>query len=232
MLSVRAAIHGRRSVRAFDPQRDVPIETVRRILQSASRAPNGSNIQPWSVHVLKGPARDAFCQDIRSAFLAGVADERDYAYYMATWREPYLSRRRATGWGLYTQIGVGKGDRDGTRAHQARNYDFFDAPVGLILTTPRDMGTGAWLDLGAFIQTLLLAARGEGLETCAIASFCNYPNRIRGLLGLPHDEVIVTGIAIGHANEAAAINGFQPERLPVDEFAVFHERLPMQEAAE
>ncbi|MGF1650835.1 MAG: nitroreductase [Hyphomicrobiaceae bacterium] len=232
MLSVLEAIHGRQSVRAFLKDRSVDQETVLRILDAGARAPNGSNIQPWRVHVLTGAARDAFCAELEQAFLAGETDERDYAYYMNAWREPYLQRRRETGWGLYAQVGIRKGDYEATMRQQAANYRFFDAPVGLMITMDRDMGQGAWLDMGAFIQTVLLAARGEGLEACAQAIFCNYPNKIRALLDLPPSDLIVTGLAIGHPDRAAAINRYRTPRRPAHAFATFHSELPQRIAAE
>ena len=232
MLSVLEAIEGRQSVRAFLPDRPVDRSTVARILAAGARAPNGSNIQPWRVAVLFGDALAAFSSDIKSAYLADFSDIRDYQYYMSEWREPYLARRRQTGWGLYSHLGIEKGDRMATRMQQARNYEFFGAPVGLIITMDRDMGQGAWLDLGAFIQTLLLAARGEGLEACPIAAFCNYPNRIRTLLDLDPSSVVVTGMAIGYPDKQAGINSYRTPRLPPERFAVFLDSLPLAQAAE
>ncbi|MEM9029571.1 MAG: nitroreductase [Pseudomonadota bacterium] len=226
MLTVCDAIHGRRSIRAFDPQQPVSIATVNEILALGARAPNGSNIQPWAVSVLIGDALTAFRQELERVTRAGEPDVRDYSYYMSDWREPYLGRRRATGWGLYGLLGISKGDRDGSLEQMVRNYRFFDAPVGLIVSMERDMGRGAWLDMGCFIQTVLLAARGHGMEACPLASFCNYPNRIRHLLGLPYSSVIVTGIAIGFPLEGAAVNTYQTPREPVSTFATVYDRLP------
>ena len=232
MLNVIDAIHGRQSIRAFERDRPVTRAQIERILESGARAPNGSNIQPWHVHVLMGEARDTFAEEITAAFEAEATDERDYAYYMSKWRDPYLTRRRQTGWGLYQTVGIQNGDRRGTKAQQGRNYCFFDAPVGLMVTMDADMGQGAWLDMGAFIQTILLAARGEGLEACPQAAFCNYPNRIRALLGLPDTELLVTGIAIGYPTPDAVVNTFRTPRNPVSEFATFRDTLAPQAAIE
>ncbi|MEO1265630.1 MAG: nitroreductase, partial [Pseudomonadota bacterium] len=166
-------------------------------------------------------ARDKFCEEITKAYLSGATEEREFAYYMDTWREPYLTRRRQTGWGLYSTVGIQKGDREGTQRQQARNYQFFDAPVGLMITMDTDMGQGAWLDLGAFIQTLLLAARGEGLEACPQAAFCNYPHRIREMLGISPNETLVTGMAIGHPLAEAKVNTYRTPRRPVAEYTTF-----------
>lgn len=227
MLSVADAISGRQSIRAFDPDQAVSMTTVREVLELAARAPNGSNIQPWKVAVLTGDALAQFSGALETATRHEAPDTRDYAYYMSDWREPYLSRRRATGWGLYSLLGIAKGDRQGSLEQMVRNYRFFDAPVGLIVWMDDDMGQGAWLDMGCFIQTLLLAARGKGLEACPLASFCNHPNRIRTLLDLPPSALIVTGIALGFPLAGAQVNGYRTPREPVATFTThLDEALP------
>ena len=226
MLSVADAIAGRQNIRAFDPERAVSQDAVERILQLAARAPNGSNIQPWKVDVLTGSALADFSAAIGDACRSGVSEPRDYAYYMSDWRQPYLDRRRATGWGLYGLLGIKKGDRAGSTEQMVRNYSFFDAPVGMILWMDRDMGEGAWIDMGCFVQTMLLAARGEGLEACPLASFANYPARIRDLLGLPETALVLTGIAIGYPKAGAAVNTYRTPREPISRFTKFHRTLP------
>ncbi|MEL7302735.1 MAG: nitroreductase [Pseudomonadota bacterium] len=228
MIDVIEAIHGRQSVRAFDRDQPVTRAQIERILEAGARAPNGSNLQPWHVYVLMGDARDTFADDITDAYMSDAEDARDYAYYMSEWRDPYLTRRRQTGWGLYQTVGIQKGDFEATKAQQGRNYRFFDAPVGLMITMDADMGQGAWLDMGAFIQTILLAARGEGLEACPQAAFCNYPNRIRALLGIAPTETLVTGLAIGYPDRKAVVNTFRTPRRPVSEFATFLDTLAPQ----
>ncbi|MEL6290672.1 MAG: nitroreductase [Pseudomonadota bacterium] len=232
MLSVGEAIMGRQSIRAFDSSKIVDFETIDLVLAQGSRAPNGSNIQPWHVHVLTGAGLRDFSGEIERAHQHDATEVRDYAYYMEAWRDPYLGRRRSTGWGLYGRLGIQKSDKAAMKAQQGRNYRFFDAPVGLIVTMDRDMGQGAWLDMGAFVQTILLAARGAGLEACPIAAFCNFPGRIRSLLNLPHDALIVTGIALGYPCTDAVVNQFRTPRRSVPEFTTYHDTLPMQVAAE
>lgn len=225
MMTVEEAITGRQSIRAFLPK-PVPRPLIERILTAASRAPSGTNAQPWRVWVLEGEAKEDLSRDLYERFMRGEPAHHDYFYYLREWREPYLARRRATGWGLYGLLGIAKGDRAGTKAQHARNFLFFDAPVGLIFTIDRDLGLGAWLDYGMFLQSIMIAARELGLETCAQAAFCQYHHIIEKRLGIPPDQILVCGMALGYADPEARVNRFRTEREPVASFTTFVDRLP------
>lgn len=223
-MDVLEAIAGRRSIRRFlsDP---VPRETVRAILKVAGRAPSGSNIQPWHVHVLDGAARDALCAEIHAAHEAADPPEAEYQYYPSPWREPYLSRRRATGWGLYGLLGIEKGDKAAMKAQHGRNYLFFDAPVGLIFTIERDMPLGSWMDTAMFIQSVMIAARGFGLETCAQQAFARYHEILGRRLPIPPERMVVCGMALGRPDPDAPENALVTDRMAVEEMATFVDRL-------
>ena len=156
MLSVEEAITGRRSIRAFLPK-PVPREIIGKILLIAGRAPSGTNIQPWKVWVLDGKVRDQVVGEMKAGHDAGDNGRREYHYDMQNWREPYLARRRACGFGLYNTIGIPRGDKERMRAQQGRNYQFFDAPVGLIFSIDRDLEIGSWVDYGMFLQSIMVA---------------------------------------------------------------------------
>jgi nitroreductase len=218
---VFAAARTRRSIRAYKPDA-VPPALLRDIVELGRHAPSGSNIQPWRVHVLTGAALARVGGAIRQAFLSDEpGHKRDYDYYTDPVFEPYLARRRACGWGLYGTLGIGKGDHDKSKAFRASNYVFFGAPAGLVFTIDRKLEKGSWLDYGMFLQTLMLAARARGLHTCAEASIASYPDVVRRELGLGHEWVVVCGMAMGYADSDAVVNTFQPQRITLDEYAVF-----------
>ena len=218
---VFAAARTRRSIRAYksDP---VPGAIVREIVALGRHAPSGSNIQPWRVHVLTGATLRRVGSAIQQAF---VNDEpghkRDYDYYTDPVYEPYLARRRQCGWGLYSLLGIGRGDREKSKTYRATNYNFFGAPVGLIFTIDRKLEKGSWLDYGMFLQTIMLAARARGLHTCPEAAIASYPDIVRRELGIANEWVVICGMAMGYADPGALINTFQPPRIEVDEYAVF-----------
>jgi nitroreductase len=221
--AVDAAITSRRSVRAFLPT-PVPRTTVEEILAVASRAPSGTNIQPWKVHVLAGEAKTELSRRVMAAF-----DEPDQAekytepfpYYPAQWVSPYVDRRRKIGWDMYGLVGIAKGDTAAMRAQSARNYVFFDAPVGLIFTMDRMMRVGGYIDCAMFMENIMIAARGRGLDTCPQQAFSRFHAVIADTLGLPENEGVICGMALGHADPDAAINRLVTEREPVAGFASF-----------
>lgn len=221
---VDTAITSRMSVRAFT-QQPVPRETLTELLQVASRAPSGTNTQPWKVYVLQGASRaalvDQVCavHDAIRANPALAADYREaYDYYPEKWVSPYIDRRRENGWGLYGLLGIGKGDRDRMHLQHQRNFKFFDAPVGLMFTLDRVMGRGSMLDYGMFMQNIMVAARGRGLHTCPQAAWNGFAKIILPHIGAGADEMLVCGMALGYADETDVVNTFHTPRVPVAEF--------------
>ncbi|WP_295646266.1 nitroreductase [uncultured Methylibium sp.] len=223
--AVDAAITSRRSVRAFLPT-PVPRATVEEILQVAARAPSGTNIQPWKVTVLTGAALKRLCDAITSVHndpAEMARHQEEYAYYPRDWVAPYIDRRRKIGWDLYGLLGIGKTDKARMHAQHGRNYVFFDAPVGLIFTIDRVLEQGSWLDYGMFLQNVMVAARGRGLDTCPQAAFTPFHRVIARELQLPDTEMLVCGMALGQADPAAVENRLVTEREPVAGFVRFLE---------
>lgn len=221
--AVDEAITSRRSMRAFLPT-PVPREVVERILDVAARAPSGTNTQPWKVTVLTGAALQRLSTRILAAHddLAGRGKHtEEYPYYPTEWVSPYIDRRRKVGWDLYGLLGIGKADKAAMHAQHGRNYRFFDAPVGLIFTIERILQQGSWLDYGMFLQNVMVAARARGLHTCPQAAFTPYHRLIEDELQLPAGEMVVCGMALGHADPDAVENTLVTEREPVSGFARF-----------
>lgn len=223
--AVDAAITSRRSIRAF-LDRPVAREDIERILDVAARAPSGTNTQPWKVYVLTGQARERLVDAI-GRVNADPQQAREhteeYAYYPREWISPYVDRRRKVGWDLYSLLGLTRENKAGMAAQHARNYRFFDAPVGLIFTIDRIMEQGSWLDYGMFLQNIMVAARARGLDTCPQAAFTQYHRVIAEQLQLPANEMVVCGIALGWADPECIENTLFTEREPAQGFARFLE---------
>ena len=220
--AVDEAINTRQSVRAFLPT-PVERETVEKLLKLAARSASGSNIQPWRVRVIAGDVRDRLVKAIFDAVERDGFEPytREWNYYPVNWREPFLGRRRKIGWDMYSLLGVAKGDFEGTQAARMRNYEFFGAPVGMIFTLDEDLEIGSWLDLGIYLGTLMIAARGHGLHTCPQAAFADFHKVIRPILGIPEKEIIVCGMALGHIDPDAPVNKLATARAPLADFASF-----------
>lgn len=220
---VDETIDSRRSVRAFLPT-PVPRETLEEILRISSRAPSGTNVQPWKVYVLTGNAKDQLSQKILAAYNdpeEAQTHTEEYPYYPAKWVSPYIDRRRKVGLDLYGLLDIKKGDAARMHAQHGRNYTFFDAPVGLIFTIDRIMQQGSWFDYGMFVQTIMLAARARGLDTCPQAAFTQFHRIIAEQLNLPENEMVVCGMALGHADESKPENKLRTERAPLEEWVRF-----------
>ena len=222
--AVDKAIRSRMSVRAFT-QQAVARADIEAILEVASRAPSGTNCQPWRVYVLQGASRDTLVHKVCAAHDAMRAEpslaetyREEYDYYPEKWVSPYIDRRRENGWGLYGLLGIGKGDKDKMHAQHQRNYRFFDAPVGLMFTVDRVMGRGSLVDYGAFMQSIMVAARGRGLHTCPQAAWNGFAKIIMPHIGAGEGEMLVCGMALGYADADEPVNGFVTPRLPVAEF--------------
>ncbi len=220
---VDEAITSRRSIRAF---LDTPISqaVIEDILKVAARAPSGTNTQPWKVYVLTGAKQKALSDKVLAVVInpeLNAQAKEAYNYYPDKWVSPYVDRRRKVGWDLYSLLGIGKADKERMRVQAARNFQFFGAPVGLMFSIDRVMGQGSWLDYGMFLQNIMIAARGRGLDTCPQAAWNHYHITIAQHLGFGDEEIFVCGMSLGYANPDSIENTLITEREPVASFASF-----------
>ncbi len=222
--AIDGAILSRRSIRAFTTQ-PVAKEVVAELLAVASRAPSGTNTQPWKVYVLQGASRTELADKVCAAHDAIRANpslaadyQEEYDYYPQQWVSPYIDRRRENGWSLYGLLGIVKADKDKMHAQHQRNYRFFDAPVGLMFTMDRVMGRGSLVDYGMFLQNVMVAARGRGLDTCPQAAWNGFAKIILPRIGATPDELLVCGMALGYADQSAIVNTLSTPRVPVEQF--------------
>jgi len=222
-MLVQDALRSRRSIRRFLP---TPVDkaTVTRILEGAARAPSGHNTQPWKVYAVAGAARERVVAAMLDVARSEPWEQRkpEYDYYPTTWVEPFLGRKRKLGYDLYSALGIARDDMPAREAQMHENFKFFGAPVGLFVTFDRRMATGTFMDVGMFIEAIMLGARGEGLDTCGQAIFTWVHDVVRQHLPIPPEEMLACGIALGHADRTARENTFTVEKVPVSQFASFH----------
>ncbi len=220
-MEFEEAVRSRRSIRAFRPD-PVPRKLVEEVIAIASLAPSGTNIQPWKVHVVAGDVR----QELERAVLAHretrPSDAAAEFPRTGKRKEPYVSRMRALGKDMYSRIGIARGDEAASWHQWGRNYRFFDAPVGLIFTIDKDLDAMSFLDLGMFMQTLMLAARDRGLDTCAQGAWNQFWSETRRVLNISEDEFIVAGMSLGYADPDDPVNGVISSREPLEAIATFH----------
>jgi nitroreductase len=214
------ALQSRRSTRRF-LEKPVEKATLERILVSARRAPSGANLQPGFVHLLTGDPLASLSERLCVAFEQSDARPEEYDYFPQPMPAYLKARQREVGYALYNSLGIARRDIPGRLAQHRRNFQFFDAPVGLVITIERAMGKGCYMDLGLFIQSIFLAARAEGVDSCGIGALASYHHIIRDQLAIPDNEVIVCGMALGYGDPSAPENQFETPRAPLEEYARF-----------
>ena len=220
-MQLDEALKARKSARAFKPD-PVPLDLVKEILDLAKYSPSGTNIQPWKVHVVAGDVRRRLEEEVLAHRETDPADKIAEFPRTSKRKEPYITRMRTLGKEMYGLLGIPKGDAAANWRQWGRNYQFFDAPVGLIFTIDKDLDCMSFLDIGIFMQSIMLAAKARGLDTCAQGAWNNFWSVTRRVLNVPEDEYIICGMSLGYADETAPVNTLIAEREPVESFATFH----------
>ena len=221
------AIRSRHSVRAF-LSTPVDAQIIKDILEVACRAPSGTNTQPWKVYVVTDKKRDEMVDRVCKAQLEiykhpekAAEYQETFPYYPEKWISPFIDRRRENGWGLYGLLNIQKGEKEKMAAQQLRNYQLFDAPVGLYFAVNKAMGIGSKMDISMMIQNVMVAAKARGLDTCPQAAWNHFHPIVLEVLGASDDEELVCTVALGYANPDEIVNTFITPREPVEKFTVF-----------
>lgn len=216
-MNVVDAVYKRKSIRKFRPA-PVSNDELRALLNDASRAPSGGNVQPWRIYVINGESMPRMKE-----FLAAQPplDTPEYEIYPAGLTEPYRTNRFNIGEQMYATIGIAREDKDGRRRQFAANNDFFDAPAALFCYVDRQMGLPQWSDLGMFLQTFMLLAVERGLATCAQEYWSVRHKAVTAFVNAPENEMLFCGMSIGYADDSAPINTLVSERMPLDQWAFF-----------
>eukprot|EP00929_Paragymnodinium_shiwhaense_P071555 TRINITY_DN36365_c0_g1_i1.p1 TRINITY_DN36365_c0_g1~~TRINITY_DN36365_c0_g1_i1.p1 ORF type:complete len:249 (-),score=55.03 TRINITY_DN36365_c0_g1_i1:254-1000(-) len=230
-MSVTEAVTKRYSARAF-LQTPIPLELIQEILAVASRAPSGGNTQPWHVYVVTGDARDALAAAGMKALKSGRGGDPEYLVYPPKDKAPagYMARRKKCALDMYKLMGIDEKDRAATSEAMLRNWDFFGAPVAMIITVDREADKNAWGHVGMLLQTIMLLAHERSLGTCPQEAWGNLGNAVYEELGIPMDkEVVWCGLAMGLVDTSKPVNAPFTEREPVETFSKFHGFSPAPE---
>lgn len=220
-MDVFEAVASRYSCRAFLPT-PVPEKTVRDIVERAARAPSAGNVQPWRIYALAGARIEALKAQLRPRMATELprGEGTDYTIFPDL-AEPYKARRFEVGELLYQSIDIPRADKPARYRQYARNYEFFGAPVALFFAREKAHGPAQWADIGGYLQTVALLARGHGLHTCPQQAWVSFHRTVGAFLDLPPNLMIYTGMALGFADEAAPINSWRSPRAPLESFATF-----------
>lgn len=220
-MNISDAIASRRSIRRFE-DRPVDPDLLRDILDKARAAPSGGNLQPWQVTVVTGSTLMRLREAMATALVQPPGIQQpEYRIYPEGLPDPWRERRSANGEALYCALGISREDRAGRFAQLARNFTFFDAPVGLFLHLPRLMGPPQWADMGLWLQTVMLLLVEAGLGSCAQEAWSAYPETVKSVTGIPEDHLLFCGLAIGWPDREAEVNRFPNPRATLEETVRF-----------
>ncbi|MQA95203.1 MAG: nitroreductase [Streptosporangiales bacterium] len=221
-LSVISARHCKRAFL----DRPVPRPVLERVLLAAGDAPSPRNTQFWQVAVVTGAARTALSGRLCAALDAGLPAAPDYVNRP----DPMGDRheRRAFAWGaaFYGALGIDRADAASRNEFMRRNLCFYGAPVGMIFHLPQNAVPGTFLEMGFFLQNVMLGLVSCGLGSCPQYSVAGYGSVIREFLGLGSDRLVVCGLSVGFPDEADPINGFHPERAGLAEYTRWYDGAP------
>ena len=219
-MKVSEALENRISVRAFTEQ-SVPLETVKRVLETASRAPSGSNLQPWRMVVLS-PGKISELSDLMKRRLEGEAhpsgDEQEYRIHPENLKEPYRTSRYEVGEDMYALLGIERDEKPKRREWFANNFRFFGAPAAAFCFVDRTMGPPQWSDLGMYLQSAMLLFQQEGIDTCPQECWAMYPKTIHEFCDVPNEWMLFCGMAIGYRDETHPVNKLRSTRLSSNEW--------------
>jgi len=214
VFSVMAARHCKRAFLS----RPVPREALSRVLEAASHAPSARNNQPWNVAVLSGRSRDALSDKLCAAFDRGVAPKHDFATRPEAIVPRDQRRAESAAKGLLDAKGIRREDEVARKAHHRANFLFYGAPIELVVHTSAGAVPASFLEIGFFLQNVMLGLVAEGLGSCPQFSVAGYASVVREHLGFGRDRIIVCGMAVGYPDEQAPENAFYPERAALEEY--------------
>ncbi len=219
-MKVSKAMIKRHSCRAF-LTREVEQEKIERILRLASRAPSGANTQPWRVAVVTGQTKLSIERKIEAQSRAGNRANPDYQYYPLKWTDPYKSRRTACAMQLYSALGIEREDKVRRLEQWIANYRSFGAPVVLYFFIEGHLEVGSYLDLGMFLQSVMLLAEEEDLATCPQQALAEYPDIVKKELLMEEGILLLCGMAVGYEDSDAPVNSYRTPRADLGEFTAF-----------
>ncbi|MBL4713741.1 MAG: nitroreductase [Alloalcanivorax sp.] len=218
--SLADALRSRRSVRGF-LDKPVPEETLKQIFELAQLAPSNCNIQPWKVFVASGEVRDELCRRMVEKVTAGVPMEPDFEPNAGKFSGVYRQRQVDCAVELYNNMGIDRDDKPGRMRAQLRNFELFDAPHVVFIGMEREFGPTVALDVGMYIQSLMLAMTAHGVGSCAQGSMRYFPNDVREIFGEPASTAILVGISFGYEDPEVAANRTRVGRAPLADSVAF-----------
>lgn len=214
LLELQDWLATRHSVRAFTDQL-VDEALLQHIFTTAQAAPSNCNSQPWRVWVVRGEPCNTLRNLLRSAIGAGEMYPQDFPAvenFSGLYRERQIDCARA----LYDAMGIQRRDRPARLDAMLRNYSFFDAPQVIFIGMDKEFGYNNALDVGIYVQTLVLAMHAAGLGVCVQGALAHHAPLVRNFLNIDPEIGLLTGLSFGYPAQAPA-NTTHTARAPLTE---------------
>ena len=219
--SVTEALNTRITVRQF-LDKAVPDDVLNTLLTTALRSPSGGNLQPWKIHVMTGNTLANFKKEAVEITLSGKTEEPTYAAYPSPLWEPQRSWRYKLGEDMYAKLGIPRENKMGRLVWFAQNAKFFEAPVGIIITGDKRLDMPQHMDIGIFIQSLMLLAREAGLHTAPQGWWRNWTSVCHKYLDIAETDEVLVGMSLGYGDPSANVNNLYADRASLDEVTTFY----------
>ena len=203
-LSLEQAIHSRRSVRGYLPE-EVPQDTLDAIFALAQQAPSNCNVQPWKVYVASGDLTQRLRERMVQNVLSGVPFNPDYEY-SDIFSNEYRARQVACAMALYDNMGIERGDKPARARAMLRNFEMFDAPHVVFVGMDKAFGVSVAIDVGMYMQNLMLAMTAHGVASCPQGTMRYYPDLVREAFDIPDNINILLGISFGYEDPEVPAN--------------------------
>ncbi len=204
-MNVADAISQRRSIRAFKPD-PVPADLLMSILESARNSASNCNTQPWHLNIVSGEAKDRLAKALVSEVSQGKPSNEAFTSGMKGLRGTYKARQYECAACLYGTMDIAREDKEARHALMIQNWSFFGAPHVGFISMPLTMGPTNALDIGIYLQSLMLLFTENGLASCPQGALAMYPDPILEIAKIPEGNGVICGISFGYADEAAQIN--------------------------
>jgi nitroreductase len=202
-------------------KKEIDKNTILKILDISRNAASSKNTQPWQVYAVSGEKLSSLTNIMTEKFDNNIFDEPDYQYSPHPLSETHLERARNCGFSLFKLKNIERKDIEKRKAHDRENFECFGAPLLLLMILDNDSLNGTFLDIGLYLQNIMLASTSLGLGSCPQYSLTSYSKTIKKELSIPEDKILVCGLCLGYPDENAVVNSFIPDRIPVEKFTTW-----------
>lgn len=221
-MTVKEGIYSRKTIRAFLPERQIPEATIRELIETAGRAPSWASAQPWEVYVATGEKMKELVAAYQAEFQKGIPEKFDRSDVPGPgfdeWNDTYLCIENMTIWKENRLDVMGVTAEEYTQIMSGLAINHFNAPTCVFLCLNKCLTPYSYYDLGAFGQTLMLAATEKGIDTAATYASVLFGDVLHKVLDIPENINVVLGIYMGYRDPDNIVNKPDAKQMNIDQY--------------